>query len=55
MIVYKLEFEGSSYIDSNLGHMVDMIKDMEVADKVLISKLEMTKEDYEALPEFYGW
>ena len=58
MIVYRVSLADepkNSYIESDLRVVVDMIKEMDVFDGYTIHKLEMTKLDYEELPEFTGF
>jgi len=62
MIIYKIEHTESGYsiahVSKSEADTVDYIADhlswCEVSDTMQITVLEMTEEEYEALPEFEG-
>lgn len=53
--VNTIHRRGASYIEriENLGNLTDMIKDGK--DAYMIEPVEMTEEDYRAMPEFTGF
>ena len=46
---------GASYIEENIGNILDELRDSSVGSEYKVTVEEMTREDYDALPEFEGF
>jgi hypothetical protein len=52
---YRIEFDGSSYVEKDPEAIVDILIDMDVDDSYRITKIQMTVDEYEDLREFDGF
>jgi hypothetical protein len=52
---YRIEFNGSSYVEKDPEVIVDILIDMDVDDSYSINKIQMTVDEYEELREFDGF
>jgi hypothetical protein len=52
---YRIEFDGSSYVEKDPEEIVDILIDMDVDDSYRITKIQMTVDEYEELREFDGF
>jgi hypothetical protein len=52
---YRIEFDGSSYVEKDPEAIVDILIDMDVDDSYRITKIQMTVDEYEELREFDGF
>lgn len=55
MDVWKIEHEGSSYIEAKPLAVADMAADSDTGTVYTITKQKMKRGEYEALPEFKGF
>lgn len=55
MDVWKVEHEGSSYIEADMLAIADMAADADKDRTYKITKMKMKRGEYQALPEFTGF
>ena len=55
IIVYKVYAHGSSYLEKNVGVIMDMIKDLDDGGSYTITKTSILESEYDKLPEFMGF
>ncbi len=55
MIVYKIELDGIFFITKEMIDINAIIENAEIEDIYTVSKIEMTEEEFQLLPEFEGF
>ncbi len=53
--IWKIHCDGNWLAEPNIENVIDMLKDMYPGDHYTIECVEMTKEEFEGLPEFTGF
>lgn len=53
--VWRVKYLGQSVLLDNEETVFDLIKELDVFDQMEITKLTMSKEVYEKVPEFTGY
>jgi hypothetical protein len=52
---YKVEYDGTSYLEKDPEVVKDILIDMDVDCHYIITKIQMTIDEYEDLKEFDGF
>jgi hypothetical protein len=52
---YRIEYQGSSYIEKDPEIVKDILIDMDIDESYTITKIQMTVDEYEDLREFDGF
>ena len=55
LTVYKIECDGSSYLEQNLGNIQEMLSEMDEGSSYTITKTTIEQEKYDTLKEFTGF
>jgi RNase P subunit RPR2 len=55
VLVYEIEYGGSSYIDRDLNNIIPTLEDMDEGDNYNVSRERMKIVEYLSLPEFDGF
>lgn len=55
IVVYKVEFDGTSFLDKNIDCILDMIKDSDLDNTYTITKIKIKEHEYGNLEEFTGF
>lgn len=53
--VWKIEHGGASYLEENVGNLVDTLADMDIDGYYIITKKKLSRAEYDRLPEFTGF
>lgn len=55
MKVYKISYDGSFYFENDLNNLFNMLVDSDVNNEYVVTVVDMDKDKYDNLPEFYGF